>query len=766
MKKILLLLSVITLTYASVGKISAIRGDAVVISKGNEIKALLNQELDESDIIKTGNNARLQIIFNDNTVTTLGKNTSLEIKQFLLDGKNSKVNLEVSEGSFKVITGEISKLARKNFSLKAHTATIGIRGTVFVGEVGLNINKLACLQGAIDVKLGNKTSLIDSGKQISFSNTKIIKVEPLKVNDFSLTKANINEDNKPEKIQEKQEDKQSTTNTNKVTSITLSSDIKAENTNSNSKNTLQTSEQMNIASDIKEEVTEIIAKNDNSLNTDNVPEIAPNKPSDDLVIPSNPNTTPDTPSNPDNNTSTPENKPNDNNVAIPDVPVIKDEKEWTKLEPSIPNKYFANNNVNSYYYYSEDLNSKSAASLNLGTMTLDLYGRKLENDKSVKSFDYYTLDGKKNTLTSNSYNVSDLGTKEIKTQNYNLQNTSLNTPNAEKNLEYSSDYASFSANKNELKAKLIGINYDLSKSDLSHFTTLKDDWNSFKSDIEKNNQTAINYYSNTNSAAELDLSRGLLTYYSKEQTKKDGRDSAYNLRYFVMNHNYLQMREYDIEDLEYNGYTMNFQAPTVVDSTSDHYRTTAYVNKEQIEYTAKNGSLDLNILNIKENLKFTNSSNYRKQLADWDNEKTKFFTEFYTNPAQEFYYADTKNNYVKLKPSDSYFASYSKINDTSDVLFELQNSKLLGVYNKNNVITRINPQVNSTMDIDNSQYKLKIDSNELDKTSIKLETEASKAKLQIESKIANEDLKIKTDELKKSLNISDINKKINEIKNK
>ncbi|MBZ7982813.1 FecR domain-containing protein, partial [Campylobacter sp. RM12640] len=109
MRKLVILLSVITLTYASVGKISAIRGDAVVISKGNEIKALLNQELDESDIIKTGNNARLQIIFNDNTVTTLGKNTSLEIKKFLLDGKNSKVNLEVSEGSFKVITGEISK---------------------------------------------------------------------------------------------------------------------------------------------------------------------------------------------------------------------------------------------------------------------------------------------------------------------------------------------------------------------------------------------------------------------------------------------------------------------------------------------------------------------------------------------------------------------------------------------------------------------------------------------------------------------------------
>ena len=189
MKKLLLLLSVITLSYASVGKISAIRGDAVVISNGNQTQAVLNQELNENDVIKTSNNARLQVIFNDNTVTTLGKNTSLAIKEYLLDGKNSKVNLEVEQGSFKVITGEISKIARENFSLKANTATIGIRGTVFVGEVGLKVNKLACLQGAIDVKVGNKTSLIDSGKQISFSGAKVVKIEALNVGDFSMTKA-------------------------------------------------------------------------------------------------------------------------------------------------------------------------------------------------------------------------------------------------------------------------------------------------------------------------------------------------------------------------------------------------------------------------------------------------------------------------------------------------------------------------------------------------------------------------------------------------
>lgn len=187
MKKLVLLLSVITLSFASIGKISAIRGDAVVISNGNQVKAELNHELNKNDVIKTENNARLQIIFNDNTVTTLGKNTTLAINDYLLDGKNSKIDLEVNKGSFKVITGEISKIARENFSLKANTATIGIRGTVFVGEVGLKVNKLACLQGAIDVKIGNKTSLINSGKQISYEGAKVLKIEAIKTSDFSMT---------------------------------------------------------------------------------------------------------------------------------------------------------------------------------------------------------------------------------------------------------------------------------------------------------------------------------------------------------------------------------------------------------------------------------------------------------------------------------------------------------------------------------------------------------------------------------------------------
>ncbi|WP_267525592.1 FecR domain-containing protein [Campylobacter sp. MG1] len=255
MKKLILLLSIITLSYASVGKISAIRGDALVVSSnGNSTKAILNQELDESDIIKTLDNARLQIIFSDNTITTLGKNTTLEIKQYLIDGKNSKVNLEVNEGSFKVITGEISKLARNNFKLKAHTATIGIRGTIFIGEISNNVNKLACLQGAIDVRVGNQVVVIEAGKQVNTNKNKLGQSQEINLDDFTFT----NSEDSNSDFDSEQNSSQSSTG--------------VENTENSDKNKKTESVKNNITSIVNNSASNSdtnIPNTDNSTNTDN-----------------------------------------------------------------------------------------------------------------------------------------------------------------------------------------------------------------------------------------------------------------------------------------------------------------------------------------------------------------------------------------------------------------------------------------------------------------------------------------------------------------
>ena len=333
MKKLVLLLSVITLSFASIGKISAIRGDAVVISNGNQVKAELNHELNKNDVIKTENNARLQIIFNDNTVTTLGKNTTLAINDYLLDGKNSKIDLEVNKGSFKVITGEISKIARENFSLKANTATIGIRGTVFVGEVGLKVNKLACLQGAIDVKIGNKTSLINSGKQISYEGAKVLKIEAIKTSDFSMT--SNQEENKASEEVAKEENKS-------TDSKSVAEPVKA----------------------IENTVTKVSDKQQEKAKEDKINNLVENKPE----VP----TTPVTPSNPDENIPVIPSEPivpgvpeTPTTPTTPDTPTVPDTKPSTGIK-----------------HYSDD---KRSAKVDLDNKEVILY--KKDSDDEIKKYE-------------------------------------------------------------------------------------------------------------------------------------------------------------------------------------------------------------------------------------------------------------------------------------------------------------------------------------------------------------------------------------------
>ncbi|MBT0883543.1 FecR family protein [Campylobacter sp. 2018MI13] len=183
MNKIALIVFLASSLFANIGKIVTLRGDVVILSDNKERIAKTNDILEENDKIITKNNAKLQIKFIDNTIVTLGKNTTLNIKDYVIDGKKSKVSLEVNNGHFKVISGNISKIARKNFEFQAKTATIGIRGTVFVGSLG-KVDKVGCLEGAIDVKVGNKTSLVQAGNQLRFDNDKVIKIEKIVPKEF------------------------------------------------------------------------------------------------------------------------------------------------------------------------------------------------------------------------------------------------------------------------------------------------------------------------------------------------------------------------------------------------------------------------------------------------------------------------------------------------------------------------------------------------------------------------------------------------------
>jgi hypothetical protein len=163
MKKIAILLLLFTISlFANIGKISAFSGDVKVDRNAKLLNATIGFILEQKDTVKTSDNAKAQIVFEDGTVVSIGKNAVLNINEFINDTsnpKNSKVDVKFAEGAFKTITGGIGKVAPDRFKLQTKSASIGIRGTIIFG----NQEMIACTQGEIEVEAGGVKQILPAG---------------------------------------------------------------------------------------------------------------------------------------------------------------------------------------------------------------------------------------------------------------------------------------------------------------------------------------------------------------------------------------------------------------------------------------------------------------------------------------------------------------------------------------------------------------------------------------------------------------------------
>lgn len=151
-RHIFLLLILVSCTFASIGKITALNGSILVIRDAKTLKAVPGFVIEQKDTINSSKGSAAQLVFNDNTVISVGSNTVFKIEEYLFDTSSPKARFGVQEGSFKTITGKIGKIAPDKFKVETRTATIGIRGTVFVGSVASNGDlTIACTKGAITV---------------------------------------------------------------------------------------------------------------------------------------------------------------------------------------------------------------------------------------------------------------------------------------------------------------------------------------------------------------------------------------------------------------------------------------------------------------------------------------------------------------------------------------------------------------------------------------------------------------------------------------
>ncbi len=156
MKVLLLIFLSLTTLFANIAQISALSGDVTISRDSKDIPGIIGFTIQEKDTVTTKNNARVQLIFKDKTIISLGKNSTFNIEEYLFDiqkPNQTKASFKVARGIFKSITGQIGKINPNQFKLKTKSASIGIRGTIFFGDVAPGQpDSIACTQGAIIVE--------------------------------------------------------------------------------------------------------------------------------------------------------------------------------------------------------------------------------------------------------------------------------------------------------------------------------------------------------------------------------------------------------------------------------------------------------------------------------------------------------------------------------------------------------------------------------------------------------------------------------------
>jgi len=118
----------------AIGAVSRIQGEANG-TRGGATRALgLNAPVFLNEIVSTGDGARLEVTFADDTRVTVGEKAKLTLDTFVFDpaAGNGTIKFGVT-GALRFVSGKLTKLASSDVSVTTGVATLGIRGTEFWG---------------------------------------------------------------------------------------------------------------------------------------------------------------------------------------------------------------------------------------------------------------------------------------------------------------------------------------------------------------------------------------------------------------------------------------------------------------------------------------------------------------------------------------------------------------------------------------------------------------------------------------------------------
>ena len=120
-----------------IGSVKTATGKSTIVRDGAAISANVGARLFQNDVLETGDDGALGIIFRDNTILSLGPNSKITINEFVFIPAEEKFSFvtKMLKGTASYISGLIVKLSPDSARFETPTAMIGIRGTRFLVQV-------------------------------------------------------------------------------------------------------------------------------------------------------------------------------------------------------------------------------------------------------------------------------------------------------------------------------------------------------------------------------------------------------------------------------------------------------------------------------------------------------------------------------------------------------------------------------------------------------------------------------------------------------
>jgi len=196
MKKIFLFLLLTMTTFASIGTIMVSNGDAKVKRAQKMLTVKNGMDILKGDEIITKKKSRVQVMLDDDTVVTIGPDSSFSFLNYFFDGsKKSTIKMQANRGFFRSVTGKIGKIAPERFQVKTKLATIGIRGTDFSAQLGTHTTSYICNRGEITLNFSNIQKSVVAGEKM------LLHLDGMRVKQMS--NAAVKKDAKANKVLEK-----------------------------------------------------------------------------------------------------------------------------------------------------------------------------------------------------------------------------------------------------------------------------------------------------------------------------------------------------------------------------------------------------------------------------------------------------------------------------------------------------------------------------------------------------------------------------------